>query len=170
MLSSASGCSATRHCCFEGVWLPRSSSALQMHGTETLRGLSLDPWLGGIPGGGNTEPDRLVSTSGGRRQVQSLSGGSCLDTEPERRAQSWRARRLRARGLVYVCEEQEAGAGDGGWGLGGEGAKREWVSLLEFDVCNSADYRMRWETCFLIKRHSLPLCRTEQEKHPSPLP
>lgn len=122
MLSSASGCSARRHCFFEGVWLPRSSSALQMHGTETLRGLSLDPWLEAIPGGGNTEPDRLVSTSGGRRQVQSLSGGSCLDTERERRAQSWRARRLRARGLVYVCEEQEAGAAvGGGAGRGGGG-------------------------------------------------
>lgn len=161
LLSGACGCAASLGefgCC-----VPR----LRFKCTElrALRPLVRIPGSGGggqggrISAGGNTEPepDRLVSTSGGRaagsesewRQLprSSLSAG-LRAAEP-------------ARTCLCVCR-----AGGGG--------SKGWVSVPESDVCNSDDYRMCWTACFSIKRCALPPCRTESKKNPkkhlSPLP
>lgn len=64
------------------------------------------PAARGIPGGGHAGPDRLVAVSGGRFRVRAEAAAQ---EQPGREAQRRRARRLRARGLVYEC-------GDGGRG------------------------------------------------------
>lgn len=77
----------------------------------------MHPWLG-IPGVRNTELDRLISTSGGARQVESLSAGSCLDAASALGSglESWRLRAVD----LFMCAKSR-GRELGGGGLKGVG-------------------------------------------------